>query len=70
MEYIGKRLDRFMVHENLIEIFGNMRPWVEMAFISDISRLCYNGERNQFKNVYLSNLIEYGSKMKTLKIWF
>ena len=34
-EYIGKRLDKFMVHENLIELFGNLRSRVEKTFVSN-----------------------------------
>ena len=34
-EHIGKRLHRFLVHENLVEILGNMKSCVHRTYISD-----------------------------------
>lgn len=34
-EYIGKRLERFMVHRNLFAVFGNFRCRVENTYIFD-----------------------------------
>lgn len=33
--YIGKRLDRFMIHQNLFEITRNLRSRVEQVYILD-----------------------------------